>query len=334
LCGKSQGNDGGFSVRTIFGVNLAKNWIVHAATEINSSMRKQLAATANSICLIICALPALAQTDLPPNLPATAGDTIPPESTATSSTRTRQLTGGVEQKEKITIPASPATANRKVPRLDVIPPVPKFLEAGATLQQNLYPKEGNVWYRIPKFLAGHWTCSEKTITSTINLITGRENNTPRTEQFISTINQGFQQDNTGQIWHFDMAPFLGHSIQADNQTHYSYVQKIEPISCTDDKFVRRCILIKAEVSGSDVIKTSKQFESIQAITPFGPDKIREDTISRSIQPDGSGWRTTSTVIYNLVKPYAPIPQSKGRDMVEMFREYLESNGLSNLIPKS
>jgi hypothetical protein len=303
-------------------------------------MKKRPALIANSICLITCALPALSQGNLSTDPAVTTGDTASRETTIPA--QTRQLTGGVEQKERITIPASPATSNHKalpelileVPKLAVVPPVPKFLEAGTTFEQSLYPKEGNVWYRIPKFLAGHWTCSEKTITSTVNLATGKENDTAKIERFISTINQGFQQDSTGQIWHFDLAPFMGHSIGPDNETHYSFVQKIEPLSCTDDKFVRRCILIKAEVNGSDVIKTSKQFELIQALTPFGPDKIREDSISRSIQPDGSGWRTTSTVIFSLVKPYAPINQNKGRDMNEMFREYLQNNGLSNLVPKS
>ncbi|MDR3613291.1 MAG: hypothetical protein P4L53_06980 [Candidatus Obscuribacterales bacterium] len=305
-------------------------------------MKKQFAVIANVICLMIGTSPALSQGDVATDASVTTGDITQPGLSASTSSHTMQLTGGVEQKEQITIPATPATASRKalpelileVPKLGIVPPVPKFLQAGTTFDQSLYPKEGNVWYRIPKFLAGHWASTEKTIVSTVNLVTGRVNDTPKVEEFVSEINQGFQQDNSGQIWHFDLAPFLGHSIGADNQTHYSYVQKMEPLSCTDNRFVRRVILIKAEVNGSDVIKTSKQFELIQSLTPFGPDKIREDTISRPILQDAPGWRNTSTVIFSLVKPYVPINQNKGRDMREMFREYLESNGLSNLVPKS
>jgi hypothetical protein len=305
------------------------------------AINKRWAVLAQAICLGIYALPALSQGDMPTDASSTAGDTVRKDSATTSSSQSMQLNGGVEQKETITIPASAATAERKalpalileVPKLDAVPPVPKFLQAGTTFDQSLYPKEGNVWYRIPKFLAGHWSSTEKTIVSTVNLATGRENDAPRVEKFISEINQGFQQDNTGQYWHFDLAPFLGHAVGPDGETHYSYVQKMEPLLCTDEKFVRRVILIKAEVNGSDVIKTSKQFELIQSLTPFGPDKIREDTISRPILQNAPGWRNTSTVIFSLVRPYAPINQSKGRDMREMFREYLENNGMSNWIPK-
>lgn len=261
--------------------------------------------------------------------------------TSNTEKQSMQLTGGVEQKEVITIPGAPASETRKalptltleVPKLDTPPPVPKFLTAGTTFDQTLYPTEGNVWYRIPKFLAGHWQCTEKTIESSINLTTGRENDRPRLEPFSSQINQGFQADATGQIWHFDLAPFLGHSLQADGQTHYSFVQKIEPLQYAEDRFVRRLILIKAEVNGSNVVKTSKQFEVIQALTPFGINQLREDSVSRNIGESAPGWRVTSTVIYSLVRPYVPINENKGRDMREMFREYLENNGLSQLVPK-
>ena len=301
--------------------------------------KKKLLLLTNLLWLATTALPAISQSSPVSAGDATTGDAHAGES---SPTKSMQLTGGVEQKETITIPSAPATADRKalpqltleIPKLDIVPAVPKFLQAGTTFDQSMYPKEGNVWYKIPNFLAGHWICSEKTVTSSTNLLTGRENDAAKTEAFVSEVNQGFQTDSTGHIWHFDQAPFLGHARQADGQTHYSFVQEMKPLQCTDDKFVRRVILIKAEVNGSNVVKTSKQFDVIQSFTPFGSDKIREDNISRPIGAAGTGWESTSTVIFSLVRPYAPIKQNKGRDMQEMFREYLESNGLSSLIPKS
>jgi len=254
------------------------------------------------------------------------------------------LTGGVEQKEVITMPGSAQTLKKmalpkltlEVPKLAKVPPVPKFLQAGATFneKEDAVPTPDNVWYRIPRFLAGHWQSAEKTLTSSVNLLTGKSNSDVRTEEFIGELHQGAQQDSTGAYWQFENAPFLGHSIGPNGVAHYSFVQLIEPISCSDDRFVRRVILTKAQVNGSQFVQTSQQVELIQSLTPLGPDNVREDTLARTLDSQGRPkWQNTSTVVYSMTRPYSPINRKDGRDMKEMFRQYLESHGMANLVPR-
>jgi hypothetical protein len=223
----------------------------------------------------------------------------------------------------------------EIPKLDKLPPVPKFLQAGATFndKEDAVPTPNNVWYRIPSFLAGHWQSTEKTVTSSVNLLTGKSNFNERTEEFIAELHQGFQQDNTGAYWQFQNAPFLGHSIGPNDVVHYSYVQLIQPISCSENRFVRRSILTKAQVNGDQIVRTSQQVELIHSMTPLGSGNVREDTLARTLDSQGRPiWQNTSTVVYSMTRPYSPINRSEGRDMKEMFREYLVSHGMANLVP--
>lgn len=252
------------------------------------------------------------------------------------------INGGIEQNETITMPGSVQTPKKmalpkltlEIPKLDKLPPVPKFLQAGAIFnEKEAAPIPDNVWYRIPDFAAGHWQCSEKTITSSVNLLTGKGNFDVRTEEFISELHFGFQRDNKGAFWQFQGDPFMGHSIGPNDVVHYSYVQLIEPISCSENRFVRRCILTKVEVNDSQLVLTSQQSELIQSLTPLGQGKLREDTLARSFDATGlPKWQNTSTVVYSMTRPYKEINRKDGKDMKEMFRQYLISHNMANLLP--
>jgi hypothetical protein len=306
-----------------------------------------LAFSVGLICLGVCLMPAHCQQ------PPTAGDTSQDTMQKSDNSSPAQagqdnqppvvLTGGVDQKELITMPGIAQTAKNMalpkfqlmVPKLDTMPTVPKFLQAGATFnEKDAVVSTNNVWYRIPNFLAGGWQCSEKTVTSSVNLSTGKSNYEPRTEEFISQLHLGFQQDNTGAYWQFENAPFLGHSIGPNDVVHYSYVQLLQPISCSEKKLVRRSVLTKAQVNGDQVVQTSQQSELIQSITPIEPGTVRQDTFARMLNSQGRAvWQNTSTVVFSRTKPYKPIDFSQGRNMKEMFRQYLESHGMANLVPR-
>jgi hypothetical protein len=284
-----------------------------------------------------------------PTIGDTSKEPTPDANAATSSqkdeappSQSRFINGGVEQNETITMPGSAKTEKKmalpkltlEIPKLDKLPPVPKFLQAGATFNDKeaaLLPD--NVWYRIPDFAAGNWECSEKTITSSVNLLTGKGNFDVKTEEFISELHFGFQQDKKGAFWQFQVDPFMGHSIGPNDVVHYSYVQLIEPISCSENRFVRRCVLTKVEVNDSQLVLSSQQSELIQSLTPLGQDKIREDTLARTFDAMGRPkWQSTSTVVYSMTRPYTAINRKDGKDMREMFRQYLESHNSTNLVP--
>ncbi|HEY9755334.1 MAG TPA: hypothetical protein V6C97_09240 [Oculatellaceae cyanobacterium] len=254
------------------------------------------------------------------------------------------VTGGVEQKEVVTMPGLPQSGSKpalpkftiEIPQLDKVPPVPKFLQAGATFSEkaDAVSAPENVWYRIPNFLAAHWQSTEKTVTSSLNLLTGKGDSNARTEKFISEMHQGSQQDNTGAYWQFANAPFLGHSIGPHDVVHYSFVQLIEPVSCSDQRFVRRSILTKAQVNGAQVVQTSQQVELIQSLTPLAPGLIREDTFGRTFDSQGRAiGQTTSTVVFSMTRPYSPVNRKDGKDMKEMFRQFLENHDMANLVAR-
>jgi hypothetical protein len=287
------------------------------------------------------------------SLLALAGSVMPHARAQSASAADQQndssirLTGGVDQKETITMPGSVQASNKEalpkftlmVPVLDTTPSVPKSLQAGATFnkeaESDINKTDENVWYKIPNFMAGTWQCSEKTITSSTNLETGNTNHLQRTEEFISGLHQGFQQDSQGTIWQYQNAPFLGHSIGPNDVVHYSYVQLIQPLSCSNDRFVRRTVLTLAQVNGNQIVESSKQAVQIQAYTPLGPDQLREDTLSRQLDANGKAVReNTVTVIFSRTKPFRPVDRNpKGYDMKALFCKYLVSQGMDALVPK-
>ncbi len=217
-----------------------------------------------------------------------------------------------------------------------LPPVPDYLKAGVKYDESILKskKLTRLWYRIPDWLAGTWLSkSQRIINSSYPFLNNSQGIAEQEGCY------GYEVDKLSHIWSFMMLPaYL--DINANNNEPvvvHSIIFYFKPLKLESRKFVTMIKVYQVYVRKSDnIIEQTVQHESINT------DKyINENTyqvISSNKWFDGQGKPTsvdTRESYSYRQKPFKEITEMPlAKELREDFINYLNSHGLSNLVPKS
>ena len=249
---------------------------------------------------------------------ATGGASSTAKKGATASATTHVLQGGVNHAEEM-------------PGLDDALQVGKVYSDDLLMNSSI--KGNNEWFYIPKWYAGVRHTDEAIIFYRYDYQAGKAS-APMLRQLNRQDSlSGFQRDRNGGIWDFKRVPSIQH-VESDFSNAVLYIKEITPLTGSDDRIVIKYV----EVSISTDKRTNKilqvvQQEQINTITSPMPGVLRSDVSVKCFGWDGKPQRQEQSVMMaNIVKPFEQIDQFQGEDLRPLFRDYLDSHHLENLIP--
>jgi hypothetical protein len=240
--------------------------------------------------------------------------------------------------------ASPASAPPKsttlqggVNHAEELPGLDDALQVGKVYSDDLLLKSGtqsnNDWYYIPKWYAGVRHADDAFIVYRYNYVTGKSSTPMQKQLNRQDARAGYQRDRNGGIWDYKHVPAIQH-VESDFCNAILYLRNVTPVSGSDDRLVVKYdeVSISLDKITNKILLVLQQ-EQINTITSPLPGVLRADVSTKAFGWDGKPTRQEqSVIISNIIKPFEPIDQFEGKDLRPLFRDYLVSHHLENLIP--
>ena len=190
------------------------------------------------------------------------------------------------------------------------------------------------WFRIPSWYAGVRHSDDALIVYRYDFQSGRTSTPMQRQLNRQDSRSGYQTDREGHIWDYKKLPQIQH-VEADFCDAVLFVKNITPMACDESHFV-----VKYEEVSISIAKRSRrilqvvQQEQINTVTSPAPGVLRVDVSVKSFDFDGNPQRQEQSVIMaQLVKPYERVDVYQGEDLRPLFRDYLLSHHLENLLPQ-
>ena len=240
------------------------------------------------------------------------------EPTATGVPRAPMLQGGVKHSEEL-------------PGLD------DALRPGQVFKDEvlLNPETpiNNEWFLIPSWYAGVRHSEDVLIVYRYIYNTG-QTTTPMQRQLERQNSlSGFQVDRNGGIWDYKHLPSIQH-VESDFVNAVLFVKNITPLKETPDQLVIKYeeISITTDKKKNKILQVTQQ-EQINSITSPEPNLLRIDVSVKSFDRDGKPVRMEQSVVFaKIIKPFEHIDMFEGQDLRPLFRNFLVSHQLANLVP--
>ncbi len=226
------------------------------------------------------------------------------------------LQGGVEHSEKLA-------------------PVEKSFRHGAKIIQEkpVNDESGNHWYMLPNWAVGSWTSTKSTRTYARDLRSGQEQLSPETRVTKMAFTWGFQQDKDGQVWEFAKEPYV---LTLDSSEHkvVKRILKRDFAVANDSRIVLKMLTENIVVDkSSDRISRTLQVENIQSCVPSAHECM-SCTASYKIfdelgKPIEIGKELNTA---RRVAPFKAVDEYEGKNMRQLFSDFLRSHNKAELIP--
>jgi hypothetical protein len=223
----------------------------------------------------------------------------------------------------------------RIEHSDSLPPVDASLRPGVAIDTTklkaLTPN--NLWYRIPAWAAGTWHFEKQTNYFHYTYQTNDKLYLQDTFMARSDETRGWQKDFQGQIWEYCYNNYITETERNDAWS-YHLVKYFEPLDVSEQsmtlKFVSTGILVDKTYQ---IIRCSSQTEAIQVYTPCAPGLIKVQLSIKSFDEEGKPIRMAKGLCYQMrVAPFSPWNVYRGKNMRALFAEYLQTHGMTNLIP--
>ncbi len=216
-----------------------------------------------------------------------------------------------------------------------LPSLGDNLQAGVSFDPNALPQakyESN-WFKIPSWFAGTFETNESTVEYIKDYATGRSS---RPNQTVASRGQelhGFQQDSHGDIWHFYVKSGSSKSEQAGHIT-FNNIDWYGPELVSKDRVVVKVLATSLIVDKrTGVIVDSYRREDIKTYEPDGQGKVKVNYTSKSFDSHGQPRDLQNGVSIQLqINKFRPIDREDKQDYYSMFKDFLRSEHLNDLIP--
>lgn len=273
------------------------------------------------LALTIALIPGFSDTcqsaDLTNSLPLSS----PPTKDSTSAspdTPKPILQGGVEHSEQLS-------------SLD------ESLKPGSVFDESVLSKPNatanNDWFWIPDWYAGKRHTEDILIVFRHDYVTGLSTTPMQRQQERQDSVSGHQRDRNGDIWEFKNAPFIQH-VESGLELAVLYIKSMEPISISRSQVVLRYEVVSISYSRKGhIILSVVQQEQINNLTPVQPGLIRGDVSVKAFGWDGQPQRSEQSVVFSqIIEPFHRIDTLDGKDLRGLFKDFLISQHLENLVP--
>lgn len=291
-----------------------------------NSMRGQQQARPKSIrfAAVSVALIVALSIDLSLNLrQASAEDGTTPSATASTDSgnrgQSKTLQGGVNHSEQL-------------------PSLQESLRPGSVYSDDLLLKSGietnDLWYYIPSWYAGTRHVDDNFIFYRYDYKTNEE-----TQPMLRQLNRqdstaGCLRDRKGGIWDFKHTPIIQH-VESDRVNAVLFVRRFTPLAGNEDRLVLKYdeISISIDKKSNKIVEVTQQ-EQINTVTNPHPGTLRVDASTKSFAWDGTPQRLEQAVmISKITKPFEPRETLNGINLTPLFKEYLVSHHLADLVPE-
>jgi hypothetical protein len=191
----------------------------------------------------------------------------------------------------------------------------------------------NSWFLIPSWYAGVRHSEDVLIVYRHFFATG-QTTTPMQRQLERQDSlSGFQVDRSGGIWDYKHIPAIQH-VESDLVNAVLFVKEVTPLKETQDEFVVKYeeISITLDKKKNKILQVTQQ-EQINSVTCPEPNLLKIDVSVKSFDRDGKPIRLEKSVVFSkITKPFEHIDSYEGQDLRPLFRDYLISHQLANLVP--
>ncbi len=231
--------------------------------------------------------------------------------------------------------SSGLTLKGQVQHTDKLEPTNEELRPGLDFRPASLPslRETSEWYRVPKWFAGTFKVDESVVVKSYEYLTGK---TTFLNQKLSPSGQetrGYQVDAHFDIWHLSTTSGTSRSEDA-LRVMYNIVHWYGPEEIGEGRVVMR-ILATTIVVGKKTGKIEGVFrrEDIKTYVPLKPGVVSVSYTSKSFNTKGIPLDLqTGFSVHKQIAKFQPVKQLGETDLCELFRQFLESNGLSQLVP--
>lgn len=227
------------------------------------------------------------------------------------------------------LPADSVMLKGEVEHSDKLEPVNASLAPGSVFdEKNLGPlpdpTEANRWYKVPIWLAGTWHKDSQTDYYRYNFVDKTTDIATHVVEARSDGRWGTQQDQQGQVWQFDPAPFITR-VDSGEDVVVQLVSRSDPLESSDQQFIRRSIDTQLHVDKqTNVIKSVECGEIITNYLPENDGLVKRETSSKVFDRFGQPMVLGKSFMYEKrIAPFSPQDQYQGKDMRELFKQFLE-----------
>ncbi|HEY9754761.1 MAG TPA: hypothetical protein V6C97_06360 [Oculatellaceae cyanobacterium] len=219
-----------------------------------------------------------------------------------------------------------------------LPSLQESLRPGSDYSDDLLLKSGietnDLWYYIPAWYAGTRHVDDNFIFYRYDYKTKEE-----TQPMLRQLNRqdstaGCLRDRKGGIWDFKHTPIIQH-VESDRVNAVLFVRRFTPLAGNEDRLVLKYdeISVSIDKKSNKIVEVTQQ-EQINTVTNPHPGTLRVDASTKSFAWDGTPQRLEQAVmISKITKPFEPRETLNGVNLPPLFKDYLVSHHLADLVPE-
>lgn len=217
--------------------------------------------------------------------------------------------------------------------------VATYLKGGAVYDESaglakIEKNESNIWYKIPRWLAGTWVYYEGALTKYTDLKTGIARNDKQISHHEATTIWGWQKDILGDVWQYEDSPNVNKTRDEDKDKIVIYIRESNKLNFIDkNTLVCTTFYTYSAIEPRTLkIDSTYQSENICTYTLEDTGEIRRVVSSKIF--DENGEPLVQSESYSLAKriyPFKPIDRKGSKNFRAQFVEYLKSHDMEELI---
>lgn len=233
--------------------------------------------------------------------------------------------------------AKPQMLQGSAEHSESLPAEDSRFSAGATFDAKALPeyKTANNWFWIPQWFAGKYKTESITRYYRYDYRTGQTDLTRNTSVLRRTEIWGWQQDRLGGIWQYDSAPYR-EEVDRDTLFEIQLCKERTPVKITNDSVVLRFRITSIFINRkTEKIEWTIQSEFLQTYTQVGPTRLKVEISAKAFDENGKPKTLDKNTQYlDRISGFEPVISMNGRDVKDMFRDFLLARNRADLIPES
>lgn len=230
-------------------------------------------------------------------------------------------------------PATAYTIEGKIEHQEALPSVDSSIRKGARFSAGADLEANNNWVKVPAWLAGTWNVNEETAILRQDYKTGRIDRNPSVFMARQEFTYGSQKDRQGGIWHYIGAPYTSKTKMTAYQEFHQVKEK-QFLVANDSQVQFRTLMTVVRVSNlNGRVNDSFQQESITSYRPLEDGVIALAGSNKTFDANGQAvFQQDNEARIRRYRHFNVADRKDGKNLKELFLQYLQANGLSNLIP--
>lgn len=220
-----------------------------------------------------------------------------------------------------------------------VKPVASYLKGGVFYDEaaglaKSEKNEANVWYKIPRWLAGTWVYYEGALTKYTDLKTGIARNDRQISHHEATTVWGWQKDILGDVWQYEDSPNINKTRDEDKDKIVIYIRESNKPNFIDkNTLVCTTFYTYSAIEPRSLkIDRTYQSENICTYTLADTGEIKREVSSKIF--DENGEPLVQSESYSMAKriyPFRPIDRKGSKNFRAQFVDYLKAHDMAELI---